>query len=107
MPLFARKIIIPFYRKFYPLTSSAIDKIDKFETWILNKQIHFPNLEQLMPGISFSEDLINTYRFQNNRNKIEALEYLKQLYQTTGEKESELQIDKRIQKLKSRVKIKQ
>ena len=78
LPLFARKIIIPFYRKFYPLTSSAIDKIDKFETWILNKQIHFPNLEQLMPGISFSEDLINTYRFQNNRNKIEALEYLKQ-----------------------------
>jgi hypothetical protein len=36
-----------------------------------------------------------------------ALEYLKQLYQTTGEKESELQIDKRIQKLKTRVKIKQ
>jgi tetratricopeptide (TPR) repeat protein len=36
-----------------------------------------------------------------------ALEYLKQLYQTTGEKESELQIDNRIQKLKSRVKIKQ
>jgi predicted Zn-dependent protease len=36
-----------------------------------------------------------------------ALEYLKQLYQTTGEKESELQIDKMIQKLKSRVKIKQ
>ena len=36
-----------------------------------------------------------------------AMEYLKQLYQTTGEKEAELQIDKRIQKLKSRLKIKQ
>jgi tetratricopeptide (TPR) repeat protein len=36
-----------------------------------------------------------------------ALEYLKQLYQTTGEKELELQIVKRILKLKSRVKIKQ
>ena len=36
-----------------------------------------------------------------------AMEYLKQLYQTTGEKEAELQIDNRIQKLKSRLKIKQ
>lgn len=77
-PLFVRKIIVPFYRKFYPRTSSAIDKIDKFETWILNKQIHFPNLDQLMPGVSFSKDLISTYRFPNTSNKVDALAYLKQ-----------------------------
>jgi asparagine synthase (glutamine-hydrolysing) len=77
-PLFFRKIIFPFYRKFYPRTSSAIDKIDKFETWILNKQIHFPNLDQLMPGVSFSKDLISTYRFPNTSNKVDALAYLKQ-----------------------------
>jgi len=77
IPLFLRKIIVPFYRKIYPSTSSAVDKIDKFGTWILNKQIHFSNLEELMPTVDFSQDLMDTYRFQRSSNKVDALQYLK------------------------------
>ncbi len=78
LPLYIRKIVLPFYRKLYPSTSSAIDKIDKFEAWILNKQIHFSSLEKLMPNTSLSEDLVKIYQFRNDSSKVEALVYLKQ-----------------------------
>lgn len=76
-PLFVRKIIVPFYRKYNPKISSAIDRIEKFDDWVLSKQIHFSKLDELMPRIDFSEDLKEVYRYNDSFDKVTALEYLK------------------------------
>lgn len=78
LPLFLRKIIVPFYRKFYVKTSSAIDKFSLFEHWILSKQTHFPKLDRFLPNISFSKELHSVYAFDLPISKTNALNYLKQ-----------------------------
>lgn len=78
LPLLLRKIIVPFYRKYYKQTSSAIDKFSLYEHWILSKQIHFPQLDRFLPNVSFSKELQNVYAFSTPISKTNALNYLKQ-----------------------------
>ena len=77
MPLFLRKIIVPIYRKIYKNTSSAIDIFNSFDEWILNKQIHFSQLDQFIPNTSFSSELLEVYRFEEKKSKEQTLRYLK------------------------------
>lgn len=77
-PLFLRKIIVPFYRKIFKQTSSAIDIFENFEDWILNKQIHFSDLDRFVPNTHFSKELLNVYAFNQRKSKQNALLYLKQ-----------------------------
>jgi asparagine synthase (glutamine-hydrolysing) len=77
LPLFTRKIFIPFYRKLFKKTSSAIDIFPNFENWILNKQIHFSLLDSFVPNTSFSKELLSVYKFDGKHSKQNALLYLK------------------------------
>jgi asparagine synthase (glutamine-hydrolysing) len=77
LPLSIRKIIIPVYRQFNKETSSAIDIFNSFDEWILNKQIHFSQLNQFIPNTSFSRELIKVYAFEGMKNKEKTLLYLK------------------------------
>lgn len=77
IPLWIRKIIIPFIRKYNPKISSSIDVIDTFGEWILEKQVHLKT-NLLMPNVSFSKDLIELYQFKKPINKTNILLYLKQ-----------------------------
>ncbi|MFM9987016.1 asparagine synthase (glutamine-hydrolyzing) [Flavobacterium sp.] len=77
MPLFLRKILAPFYRKIYQETSSSIDIFLKFDQWILDKQIHFKNLNEFIPNTDFSQELYDVYSFKTTLNKKNALRYLK------------------------------
>lgn len=75
--LFFRKLIFPFLRKINKNTSSAIDVFNKFEEWILYKQIHFSNIDKFIPNTKFSDELIQCYKFDEKINKTNGLNYLK------------------------------
>jgi asparagine synthase (glutamine-hydrolysing) len=77
IPLFIRKIIVPFYRKMFKETSSAIDIFACYGDWILSKQIHFSNLDAVFPNINFSSELKTVYQFKGKSSKQNALHYLK------------------------------
>ena len=76
-PLWFRKIIIPFARKKNKKLSSALTLINKFSDWILQKQIHFTGLNNLMPQYDFSKDLYALYTYENKLNRPNILQYLK------------------------------
>ncbi len=73
-----RKIVAPFYRKFFKKTSSAIDVFSDFDQWILSKQLHFPNLDYVFPNIKFSPELLESYSLKEKLNKKNVLNFLKQ-----------------------------
>ncbi|MEO8234800.1 MAG: asparagine synthase (glutamine-hydrolyzing) [Flavobacterium sp.] len=77
MPLFLRKIIAPFHRKFSEETSSSIDVFLNFDQWILDKQMHFKGLNDFIPNTNFSQELYDVYSFNTTLNKKNALRYLK------------------------------
>lgn len=77
-PLWLRKLIIPFFRKHDKKLSRALDVFSDFSEWILNKQIHFTNLDMLIPESDFSPELKNTYAFKKPNTKSNVLQYLKQ-----------------------------
>jgi asparagine synthase (glutamine-hydrolysing) len=77
IPLILRKIFVPFYRKIFKQTSSAIDIFETFEQWILDKQIHFTDLDNFIPNTNFSSELLNVYKFKDKKTKRNALHYLK------------------------------
>jgi len=77
LPLIIRKIIVPFYRKIFKNTSSAIDIFARFDDWILNKQLHFSNLDNIFPNTSFSPELKAVYKFDKKHSKENVLHYLK------------------------------
>jgi asparagine synthase (glutamine-hydrolysing) len=77
IPLLIRKMIFPFVRKINKKKSSAIDVFKDFEDWILYKQIHFTNIDQLFPKINYSLELLEAYRFEGNLSKENGLNYLK------------------------------
>lgn len=78
MPLSLRKMVVPIYRKFYKKTSSAIEIFNKFEEWILNKQMVYNNLDKIVVNASFSKELLEIYKTNKTLSKQEALNYLKQ-----------------------------
>lgn len=77
LPLIIRKIIVPFYRKIFKNTSSAIDIFARFDDWILNKQLHFSNLDNIFPNTNFSPELKAVYKFDKKHSKENVLHYLK------------------------------
>ncbi len=78
IPLIIRKMTVPFYRKIFKNTSSAIDIFNNFEDWILYKQIHFYKLDKLVPKTKFSNELLAIYKFKKPLNKKNSLLYLKE-----------------------------
>lgn len=76
LPLWLRKIIIPFYRKINPKISSALDVYDRFDEWIFSKQVHFKT-DLLMPNINYTNELLDDYKFQTSINNVNVLNYLK------------------------------
>lgn len=76
-PLWLRKLIVPFFRKLNKKLSRGLDIYPKFSDWILEKQLHFTDLNSLMPKASFSLELNEVYSFIGPINKPNVLLYLK------------------------------
>ena len=76
MPLFLRKIIVPFARKFDKKLSSGLEIFPTFSDWILSKQIYFNHVEKLI-SIPFSKEIKNSFEIKGNLSKENVLLYLK------------------------------
>lgn len=77
-PLWLRKLIVPFFRKLNKKLSRGLDAYPRFSDWILSKQLHFSDLDALMPETSFSSELYKDYAFTKTHTKPNILLYLKQ-----------------------------
>jgi asparagine synthase (glutamine-hydrolysing) len=76
-PLWLRKLVIPIFRKFNKNLSRALDIFPDFSDWILQKQVHFNKLEELMPRYVYSPELKKTYAFYELNTKPNVLNFLK------------------------------
>jgi asparagine synthase (glutamine-hydrolysing) len=76
VPLFLRKIIVPFARKFDKKLSSGLEIFSTFSDWIFSKQIYFNHVEKLI-SIPFSKEIKNSYKMEGNLSKENVLLYLK------------------------------
>lgn len=74
--LFARKMIIPFARRFNKKLSSGLEIFETFSDWILSKQNYFNHVEKLIT-VPFSKELEKSYKFEGNLSKENVLLYLK------------------------------
>lgn len=77
-PLWLRKLLIPFMRKLDKKLSRGLDVYPRFSDWILSKQLHFSNLDALVPKVSFSSELYKDYAFTKSHTKPNILLYLKE-----------------------------
>lgn len=75
-PLYARKIIIPFARRFNKKLSSGLEIFETFSDWILSKQNYFNHVEKLIT-IPFSNELKKSYKFEGILSKENVLLYVK------------------------------
>jgi asparagine synthase (glutamine-hydrolysing) len=76
IPLFLRKIIVPFARKFNKKLSSGLEIFSTFSDWMLSKQIYFNHVEKLI-NLPFSNEIDEAYKFNGKLSKENILLYLK------------------------------
>lgn len=76
LPLFARKIIVPFFRQINKKLSTGLELFENFSDWILSKQIYLNHVEKLI-ATPFSNELEASYKFEGKLTKENILLYLK------------------------------
>jgi asparagine synthase (glutamine-hydrolysing) len=76
-PLWSRKIILPVLRRLKNKQPWGIQMFDRFSDWILNKQVHFSDIDRFMPKTNFTSSVHNTYTYNGSLNKTQVLQYLK------------------------------
>lgn len=76
-PLWLRKLIIPFYRKKKPKLSYALERLRRFDAWIMEKQMHFTDIDSFMPNTYYTASLYKCYEYKSKLEKSNILQYLK------------------------------
>lgn len=76
-PLWCRKIIMPVIRKMKKKVPWGIQMYRHFSDWILNKQVHFSDIDSFMPNVSFPLSIYETYNYTGSLKKPQILQYLK------------------------------
>lgn len=76
LPLFLRKILVPPTRKFNSSLSYVLEDRKYFHDWIRHSHSHL-DTDLLMPGISFSDELKDSYFYDGSLNSKDILYYLK------------------------------
>lgn len=77
LPLKVRKVLVPFARQFNKKLSYDLQQVERFADWILKRQTHYRNIDNLMPNASFSKGVYETYKYKGKLNKKIVSEYVK------------------------------
>lgn len=75
-PLSIRKFLMPMLRKFNNQLTHSLDVVNDFGEMVLFKHIHNHAVEKLFPKVSYSNELLDDYKFTGS-NQVDALLYLR------------------------------